>query len=151
TGSLVVWPGFVRNRSGGDLFDRLVRFGETERDEEPDDRPGRIEFARAEAELRAARISVMVVVQAFAAGQERDEADVGRRVVEVAVADVVAETVDRRRQDEDVHDRMDAGGEQAPPETEHDAETDRADRQAEQPAVEHVLVPPALFDVPRVA
>ena len=45
---------------------------EPQRDQQPDDRPRRIEFARAEAELRAARMPVMVVVKPFAACQQRD-------------------------------------------------------------------------------
>ena len=36
----------------------------------------------------------MIVVQPFAAGQQREQADVGRRVREILVADLVAQTVD---------------------------------------------------------
>src|SRR5579862_5683366 len=42
---------------------------------------------------------------------------------------------------------MNRGREEAPSETQHEAEYRRADRQAHEAAVEHVLVPPALVDV----
>ena len=71
---------------GCDFFDRLVGFGELERDEQANQRPGRIDFTRAETELRAARISVVIVVQALAAGQQRQEPQVRRGVVEVLVS-----------------------------------------------------------------
>ena len=85
---------------------------------------GSISLGR-EAELRAARVAVMVVVQAFAAGQQREEAEVGRGVVEVPVADVMAQAVDRRRQHEHVHHRVNAGGEQPPPEPDDQAQQER--------------------------
>src|SRR6185436_6988069 len=80
---------------GGRLFDRLVGLRQLQQDQRFDQRPRGIDLARAEAELRAARIAVVVVVQPLAAGDEREGADVGGGVVEVAVADVVAEPVDR--------------------------------------------------------
>ena len=59
-----------------------------------------IQLATADAELRAPRIPVMVVVQAFAAGQPRDQSDVRGRIAEVPVAAIVASPLieaDRRR------------------------------------------------------
>src|SRR5207253_11475447 len=79
-----------------DILDGLVRLGKPERDEELDDGPRRIELAGAPAEFGTPRVAVMVVVEAFAAGQEGEQADVRRRVVEVLVADVMAQPVDRR-------------------------------------------------------
>ena len=114
--------GSLRYASGGDFFDRLVRLRELQRNQQLDDRPGGIDLARPEAELRAARIAVMVVVQPLAAGDQRERADVGRGVVEVLVADVVAEAVDRRRQHEHVHHRVNARREQRPPHADHRAD-----------------------------
>src|SRR5262245_3535821 len=85
----------LRYRLGGHFFNRLIRLGEAEGDQQFDDRPGRIELARTEAELGAARITVMIVVQSFTACQQRENAKIGGRVVEVLVADVVTQPVDR--------------------------------------------------------
>ena len=54
---------------GHHFFDRFVRLRELERNEQPDQRPGRIDFTFAETELRTARITVVVVVEPFATGQ----------------------------------------------------------------------------------
>jgi poly(A) polymerase len=78
-----------------DFFDGLVRLGEAKRDEQLDDGPRGVDLARAEAELRAAGVAVMVVVQTFAARQQRDRAEVGGGIVEVLVAEDMAEPVDR--------------------------------------------------------
>ena len=64
------------------------------------------------------------------------EADVGRGVVEVLVADVVAEPVDRRRQHEHVHHGVNAGREQTPADAEHERRAARCRRRAEQAVVE---------------
>src|SRR5438128_12176839 len=85
---------------GGDFLDGLAGRGEIQRDKQLDDRPRWVDFARAKAELRAARIAVMAVVKALAAGHQRQQPQVGRRVVEVPVSDVVAQPVDRRRHQE---------------------------------------------------
>ena len=75
----------------------------------------------------------MVVVKPLAAGQQREEADVGRGVVEVLVADVMAETVDRGGQHEHVHHGVNAGRKQPPADPERPTHSDgRADRQAQQ-------------------
>ena len=75
--------------------DRLVRLGQLESRQQPDHRPGGIELTALDAELRTARKPVVVVVEPFAAGQPGDESNVGRRVGEILVADVMAESIDR--------------------------------------------------------
>ena len=87
----------------------------------------------------------------FAAGEQRHPPDVRRRVVEVPVADVVAQTVDRRRQHEHVHEQVNAGGQQPPPEAQHVAEPDDAEHRSGEAEAEHHAVEYVLFDVPRVA
>ena len=59
-------------------------------DQQLDDRPRRIDLAGLEAEFRTARETVMVVVEPFAAGEKRDEPEIGRGVVEVLVTDRMA-------------------------------------------------------------
>src|SRR5207247_7083372 len=49
--------------SGRDFFDGLVRLRQMQRNQQLDDRPRGVDLARADAELRAARIAVMVVVE----------------------------------------------------------------------------------------
>jgi len=60
---------------------------------------------------------MMVVVQPLTARQQRQESQIGGRVVEVPIAHVVAQTVDGGGEHEDVDDRVNAGCEQAPPES----------------------------------
>src|SRR5215475_1387940 len=86
-----------RSELRGYLFDRLVRLGQVQRDEQPDDGPRRIDLcfrALTPAEFWTARMTGVVVVKAFTAGQEGDDADVRRGVVEVPVADVMTQAVD---------------------------------------------------------
>src|SRR4029453_4237427 len=70
-----------RELRGSSFFDRLVRLGEPEQDEQFDDRPGWIELAGPEAELRAAWEPVMIVVEPFPAGDEREQPKIGGRIV----------------------------------------------------------------------
>src|SRR5215831_5592075 len=46
---------------------------------------------------------------------------------------------------------MQAGGEQSPPESEHQTEQQRADGEPQPSEAEHVPIPPSLVDVARVA
>src|SRR5204862_8004523 len=89
-GAVVVDTRPRRNALRGDFLDRLVGFRELQRDQQFDHGPGRIDLAfaaRPPAEFRAAGMPMVVVVQAFAAGQQGDKPHVGRRVVEVAIAE----------------------------------------------------------------
>ena len=94
---------------------------------------------------------MMVIVVALATREPRHESDIGRGVVEVAVADVVTEPVDRGRQHEDVHERVDGRRQQSPAKAEADAERGSAKAEADQAMVEHMRVPPAGLDVACIA
>ncbi len=86
---LIELPGF-------DLLNSSFSSGKAKCRHQLDNRPCWIKLTPTYAEFRTVLISVMVVVQSFAGGDERDEADVGGGVIEVLVPDVVAETVNRR-------------------------------------------------------
>ena len=60
------------------------------------------------AELWAALTVVMVVVPRLATCQPRKDRNVPSGVVEVFVAEPVTEPIDRRRDHEDIQERMDA-------------------------------------------
>ena len=66
---------YAQTRRSGGLRRRFRRWSCTasraQRDQQLDHRPRGIDLAGAEAELRAARIAVVVVVQPFAAGEQR--------------------------------------------------------------------------------
>ena len=95
-------------------------------------------------------MAMMVVVQAFAPGQERNPSDVRRGVVEVPVADVVTQAVDGRGQHEDVHEQVQSGGEQSPPHAQHITEPGNSNHGTDKAEAERHLVEHVVFDVPRV-
>ena len=86
----------VTNPSLVDFVNCLVRMRETQHDKQPDNWPRRIDLTGAEAEFGAPGMPVMIVVKPFPSGEQRNPSDIGRRVVEVSVTDVMAETIDRR-------------------------------------------------------
>ena len=120
---------------------------EAEPDQRPDDQPRGIEFGSHDAELRRARVGVVVVVEALAAGHPCEDARVVRRVVEVLPAVPVSDAVDERRHDEHVQQGVAAGHGAADrrPEENHqprdaEAESHPAPRehQAVKPVLEHI-------------
>src|SRR5437899_10589968 len=95
-------------------------------------------------------MSVVVDVQPLAAGEERNQSNVRRRVVEVPVADVMAEAIDGRGKHEDVHARVDGRCEESPPHADGEADERNADAEAEKAITEHGAVQPARSHVPPV-
>src|SRR4029453_1058361 len=84
-------------------------------------------------------------------GDEGEQAKIGGGIVEVFVANRVAQSVDRRGQHEDVHDRVNAGGKQTPANSDNPAQSDGADYESREPVVEQGAVPDVFFDVAGVA
>ncbi len=84
--------------SGGFAADYLDGFGEPKRFQDSDKQPTWIEFSTADAEFGAAGILVMVIMQAFAGGDEGDPLQIGGGILEILVADHVADAVDDRAQ-----------------------------------------------------
>ncbi len=93
----------------------------------------------------------MIVVQPFAGSEKREEAEVGRRVVKVLVAETVTETVDRRREHKHVKHHVSTCRYQAPADTECGAQDEYSEPQTEKAVVEHLRVPPAFHDALAVA
>src|SRR5215212_229412 len=77
----VVLPALV------DLADHLRQ---PEGDQETDDGPRRVELAAERGELRRCRTGVMVVVQALTEGDQSQQPEVGRVVLEALVAEGMA-------------------------------------------------------------
>src|SRR5207344_3568325 len=121
--------------------------GELDARQQLDDRPARIDFARTQAELGTAREAVMIVVQSFAARDERKPANVRGGVVEGPIPPGMTETVDRGGQEEDVGDAVQACGKQSPADADDRAERGRPDHRADQSMVEQPSVPPVDLDI----
>ncbi len=74
-------------------IDLAEDLGQPEDHQETNDGPCRIELAAERGELRRGRAGVVVVVQALAEGDERQEPEVGSVVREALVAEGVAGAV----------------------------------------------------------
>ena len=86
----------------------MAHVGKVQRDKGAHEPPAGIELARAQREPGRRRRGVMVVVQAFAAGDERERLQVRRRVRVRPLAEHVTDRVDRAREHH-VEDRVHAG------------------------------------------
>ena len=100
-------PEAVKRRSPQPT-DSSIGTGESEHHQRSDDQPRGVELTPPEAELRTTRERVMIVVEGFSTKKRSEETDVSRSVVEVLVPEPVAESIDRRRDYEDIQERVDA-------------------------------------------
>ena len=107
-----------------------------------DDRPRGVELRTADAELRGARMRVMVVVEALAAGEPGQQPPVGGGVLEVPAAAPVAEGVDQGRDHEDVGARVQEPGGQTGPQTDERAQQAQPDPEAQEAVGEEQPIEP---------